>query len=407
MVTSVRLLFSIIVAALVLFCGPSLACYTWITSPSPEVAGWYLSTPDRVVLNGGQAYDCGTLESGTMDFRIGRELYASHTPRDFDILVGLHLEEELHYQWKVYKKNAQQQYDLKYTHTLDRVDYCFAPYLNATSFGDADGNVAGDYLIQWIAWDMGKHSGEYFVEAQDWPSENPGHGEFLVTVVDSGEGRLPTTNLNGVNRCNIRWAQATSTTADLNIGYGDDFTLPAGKTWVIDKIRVWAVLDVPMYPTYHVGDHFESIILYGGLAAGSLGEKKSATLATGSNSSGDVTATAVSYSGGVNYKCADGRENQIWQVDFSNLNWSVTGGTAYAFGVRGVPRVDRLWFLHATNSELAGWSGYGDNKVRRFDLADLNEEVNFFDPLAAWLGRDSSDNVRGSDINVQVFAHEQ
>lgn len=223
---------------------------------------------------------------------------------------------------------------------------------------------------------------------------------------------LPQVNINssaGANRANIRWANSES-----GLFYGDDFQLPTGS-WLIDKIRVWAIPSVPGYPDYCLGDHFSSIVLYIKDPSYPLIKRISADLMQGSNNCSDMNVhiKRVFYANGEGYQRADGGFDKIWQIDFDKLSWGIDGGSGnnFLFGVYGVPRVDRLWFNAASNAVLSGWSaGSNTNKIFGFNVDPLGVEsspLDFINPLAAWLGRNSSGTVRGSDINVQVFAHQR
>lgn len=207
---------------------------------------------------------------------------------------------------------------------------------------------------------------------------------------------LPTTNLNntaGAARCNIRWASVSA-----NIGCGDDFALPSGQ-WVIDMIRVWIVPDVPVSPLYNLGDHFQSIALYTGAATGSLVEAASGTFVQGTSSTDNprisFVRTSYQHQTEKDYQSADGTYSDLWQVEFSNLGWEVTGGTSYVFGVHAVPRVDRQLFLHATH-----WSSQGDGLIRQFDINNLQAGSSTISG-SGWFGGVSS------DVNVQIYAHPQ
>lgn len=213
---------------------------------------------------------------------------------------------------------------------------------------------------------------------------------------------LPTADLNnGPGRCNIRWANST----EFTVGYGDDFTLPAGPNWVVDKLTIWAVPDIPASPEYYLGDHYQSIYLYGGAVGSAFSSICSGTFSTGSNTVSSVTptssqivVTSTDYVVGeatVKYGAADGSSQQMWKVEFSAPGWTLTGGTSYSFGVMGVPRVDRLWFNHATH-----YASKGDGQVREFDTSSLSGTRSLVSG-SAWFGGN------GSDINVQIYAHPQ
>ncbi len=225
-----------------------------------------------------------------------------------------------------------------------------------------------------------------------WSS--PGNSDGVV-VYDPTVARvnrpLPDSDLNnaaGSSRRNIRWAdKATS------VGYGDDFTLASGKNWVVDKIVVWCVPDVSVSPAYNLSDYYSSVSLYGGPTSAVLPTTpiSTGTFTTGnSTDNNNIAITSATYLGGVNYQDADGAYSQIWRIEFANPNFgTLTGGTSYSFGVLGVPRVDRLWFNHASYSAPSPWDGY----IRRFDSTTSISPT-------GWFGK-------GSDINVQVFAHPQ
>lgn len=196
-------------------------------------------------------------------------------------------------------------------------------------------------------------------------------------------------NSHDANRSNIKWADNNP-----NVAYGDDFTLATGD-WTIDRITVWTIPTVPGYSSYALGDHFSSVTLYKGGATGALTVAKTGTLTAGSNavSGTDITITPTTYPGGADYERPDGGFDQMWRIDFANLNWQVTGDTINVFGVYGAPRVDRLWFNAASHDTPSG-----DGHVRRFDVTDLSDGAKVVDPSGWFAGK-------GSDINVQIFAH--
>ncbi|MCL5104292.1 MAG: PA14 domain-containing protein [Armatimonadetes bacterium] len=209
---------------------------------------------------------------------------------------------------------------------------------------------------------------------------------------------LPTSDLNniaGPDRCNIRWSDSST-----DIGYGDIFSLTANK--VIDRVRVWIVPDMPVLPAYNLGDYFQSITLYTATVTGSppdaLTARMTGTFVTGTcgTDNANITCIRTQYDNAneKDYQGADGTYHQIWQVDFNNLNWSVSGGAYYVFGVLAVPRIDRQCFIHATY-----WASQGDGYIRQYDSTNLSGGSATVSG-ADWFGK-------GSDINVQVFAHPQ
>jgi hypothetical protein len=245
----------------------------------------------------------------------------------------------------------------------------------------------------------------------DYASDTTGFEVRIVPAVDTtaptvdrglpGSQSSYLANINeasGLSRSNVRWASPDPAKA-----YGDDFTLPDGGEWIVDTIRVWTVPAVPMIPAYCIGRYYQSITLYGGPASGGLSALSTGSLDIDSNipSNRNTFVRPIVYANGQSYVTAAGENNQLWQIDFSNLNLAVNGGTAYAFAVVGAPRVDRSWFNHAMNGALSGWTD-ADNQLRWFDLGN---------PGAGTTPTGSTDNGSGwfadkpSDMTVQVFAH--
>ena len=205
---------------------------------------------------------------------------------------------------------------------------------------------------------------------------------------------LPTSNLNdaaNANRCNIRWACAAD-----SAGCGDTFT-PSGD-YVIDAIRVWLVPSIPAFPSYNLGDYFQSIALYKGTYAAGFnpGLAVSGTFFPGTSAtdSPQIALLRVNYqeTGQPQYEQADATYNQLWQVDFRNLGWQVSSGTTYAWGVYAAPVSDRLGFLHASYLQSQTSSG-----VFQFNPASG----------AITTGNGSCSGYFGklSDLNILVFGH--
>jgi hypothetical protein len=220
-------------------------------------------------------------------------------------------------------------------------------------------------------------------------------------AVDRG---LPQVNLNNVSvdsRANVRWT-------GLENGFvGDDFTIGApGETWVIDAIRTWAVPQIPVTSTKHLGDLFQDVRLYFGSAAKtSLTPIASTMLREGSDESEDarITIMDATKDGSVVPYDDFGTNLRIWQVAF-HLNMAVQGGVKYAFGVWGMGRAvpdkeDKIqpWFNLASNAPLS---------ATRQDGADGT--LLLFDGGGRFGGTFNSSGAnwdKSSDINVQVLAH--
>jgi len=191
---------------------------------------------------------------------------------------------------------------------------------------------------------------------------------------------------------------------------GDDFHVGAsGETWLIDKIRVWAVVPGSGH-SENMGDLFSTISLYGGLASDPITDDKardadcdchglvalkSATLPQGKSDSGnkDISISPVNTRSEA-LREVRGVGGSLWQIDFQNLQWSVPGGVGIEFGVRGEAR--------EASSKNSGpfWFSYGSairdsHRLKVFDRRRLPKA--FFDG-----GKQMGDATIG--INVQVWA---
>ena len=217
-------------------------------------------------------------------------------------------------------------------------------------------------------------------------------------VVDRG---LPQANLNNASgpvRSNVRWGWHDH-------GFlGDDFTIGApGEHWVIDAIRTWAVPGTGEAKLPHLGDYYKDVRLHFG--TGDLTPVATAQLTENSDdtSNGDVKLSDATASGALPYDDF-GTPLRIWQIDFTNLNLRVEGGTTYRFGVwgngRAVPGMEGkqfMWYNHASNAPLSGTKqDAADGSMLKFDAAGRYEGTF----TAQGNGWDKS-----ADINLQVFAH--
>ncbi|MHB1456871.1 MAG: right-handed parallel beta-helix repeat-containing protein [Armatimonadota bacterium] len=245
---------------------------------------------------------------------------------------------------------------------------------------DIDGEPRQVYINGSSSVDIG--ADEYYYDYTNEPSPTANRG-------------LPSTDLNdSVNRCNIRWGEEST-----SVSYGDDFTFYSGCTWKIDKIRVWIVPEIPVSPSYYLGNYYSSITLSKYVSGTGLTTLRSGNFSTGTNTTSDgrISISQDAYQSGgnsYNYMSADGTYKQIWKVDFdvSDLNWTLASGATAKFAVSMVPTVDRLCFLHATNSTSGTntfWKYFGTTATEITTLTG-----------SGWFGK-------GSDINVQVFAHPQ
>jgi hypothetical protein len=221
-----------------------------------------------------------------------------------------------------------------------------------------------------------------------------------LLVVDRGLPQANLNNVSGAARSNVRWG------SDDQAFVGDSFVVGApGEKWVIDSIRTWAVPGQTRVDPDHLGDFYQDVRLYFGPNGSSLTPIASTRLSSGSDATHnpDVRISEATRSGAPLYDDF-GTALRVWQIDFTNLALWFEGGTAYSFGVWGMGRAAPRragkvfeWFNHASNAALSGVPQDGsDGLLLLFDgsggyQGDFNGQGNGWD--------------KGSDINVQVFAH--
>jgi hypothetical protein len=209
---------------------------------------------------------------------------------------------------------------------------------------------------------------------------------------------LPNTNLNnaaGESRCNVCWSLGPTAMT------GDDFMLPAGKTYQVTTLRIWIVPVFNKTEPPTLGDWYESVALY----AGKAGSPSMAVLSSSAWSPGNdqpdtpsIQVKKVDYpqNPGSKYQGTAGDFYQVYEVAFTDLQWQVPGGTKYWFGVRGVSRGlnDYPWMNHASNGPLSGSPQDGaDDYYLVFDtggklLQSIDSSTNGWD--------------KSSNINVQI-----
>ena len=221
-----------------------------------------------------------------------------------------------------------------------------------------------------------------------------------VLAVDRG---LPQNNLNnasGTARSNVRWGWHDH-------GFlGDDFTIGApGERWVIDAIRTWAVPGHSEAMAARLGDFYQDVRLYLGTSSADLSPVATAQLADGTDeiANPNVSVSEATRNGALLYDDF-GAALRIWQIDFTNLNIPVRGGSKTRFGVwgmgRAIPGTDGqtyMWFNHASNAALSGNRQDGaDGVMLKFDAAGRSEGI---------LNAEGNGWDKTADINVQVFAH--
>ena len=221
-----------------------------------------------------------------------------------------------------------------------------------------------------------------------------------ILAVDRG---LPQNNLNnasGSARSNVRWGWHDH-------GFlGDDFTIgAAGEHWVIDAIRTWAVPEHSETSAARLSDFYQDVRLYLGSSSTDLTPVATAMLTDGNDEieNQSVRISEATRNGALLYDDF-GSSLRIWQIDFTNLNIPVRGGSKTRFGVwgmgRAIPGQDGktyMWYNHGSNAALSGNRQDGaDGVMLLFDAAGRSEGAH----KAEGNGWD-----KPSDINVQVFAH--
>ena len=242
---------------------------------------------------------------------------------------------------------------------------------------------------------------------------------YGALIVDRG---LPTDNLNqaaGSSRSNVAWGDnpAFDATFNVNWTYGDTFTVgSAGQSYLISSLRVWIVGDPSGTALNQI---FSSLSLLGGAlgstpsAAPACGNTTGSNcfdasnitvLKTGATGAGDITVVSTTYSNAQGYQNIVGGFNNIYQVDFNNLNWLVAGGTTYLFAVNGVPgsvgNGGNSPRLSASNAGFGGVVAEGSDGV----LWELGTNLSNNGVVAdSWSSLTSAAWDKDSDINVQVF----
>jgi len=227
----------------------------------------------------------------------------------------------------------------------------------------------------------------------------PVFGASPELVVDRGLPQINLNNSSGTVRSNVRWGWYDQ-------GFlGDSFTVGSpGERWVIDSIRTWTVPgDAKGQPT-QLGDYYQDVRLYFG-KSGDVTPLAAAALAPGSSETGNpnIRISEAAQNGAPLYDDF-GTNLRVWQVEFSNLNLVVDGGTTYRFGVWGIGRPiggndnqSYPWFNHASNAGLSGSpQATADGSMLMFDGGGRFQGT-FQSQGSGW--------DKPADINVQVFAH--
>lgn len=236
-------------------------------------------------------------------------------------------------------------------------------------------------------------------------------GAVETLLVDRG---LPNANLNsasGVLRSNVSWNWPYD---DPPFPYrisGDTFVLPTpteGYNWTVDTIRTWSPA-IPIDSTDSLGDIYFWIMLYGKVAGldGALEIKSEGGITGNSSDNPDIKLTHVYYdaAGNPSYEGQDGAYWQIWQIDFTNLNWVVPPSEQIQFGVDALG--SDYWYNHASNAGLGGVPAQGaDGSIWYFSATgDLPAAIPCDSNYPDGENSIACQWDKSSDINVQVYGH--
>lgn len=183
--------------------------------------------------------------------------------------------------------------------------------------------------------------------------------------------------------------QSLGLTKQTDAFIADDFVVGAAKEdWVIDRIRLWAVADPKAPSPRALGGLVKKISLLGGIATDlpkpnqppgadcdchNLPVLKSTSIESASNTAGNRDV-----------EIANGPQihgSLTWQIDFSDLRWSVPGGTRIQFGVFAEPNSGYSWYNLATPSDAAeqlrvfSSTGKFERALRPLSPARINVQV--------------------------------
>jgi hypothetical protein len=203
---------------------------------------------------------------------------------------------------------------------------------------------------------------------------------------------LPTAGINlaGAARSNIAPIPPAGSVL------GDDFTLAAGTSYLVDSITVWIVGNCAIGSTQCAAPtnttpttEFSTIQLFGGLDNGTNGPV--------SPLSSTYTSTRVQYNGTTDYLSPNnGLFFPIFQLTFANLNLLIPGGQLYDFAVQGTPIGNNTFALHSSTAGISGGTQQGaDNLVLVYSGNPL------FVTGAAGAGN-FANFTNGADVNVLV-----
>lgn len=121
------------------------------------------------------------------------------------------------------------------------------------------------------------------------------------------------------------------------------------------------------------------------------------------NSNPSIVHTAVRYADNTDYQVPSNAYIQLWQTDFANLAYVVSGGQKLRFSADGtlVTGVPYYWFNHASNSAKSGVAQQdADGKILAWAKNDFINLVpyEFDSSIDGW--------DKSSDLNVVIYAEQ-
>ncbi len=228
-------------------------------------------------------------------------------------------------------------------------------------------------------------------------------GTSRVAVASTTYSRpLPVINLNNAadgSRSNI--APVESNFSGVPFILGDDFRLSdAGLngTYNVNTFTVWEVGNAPLTSATDPGgappsSEFSSITLYGGLDSADLAAESST-----------YNETRIFYTGGLNYQDVNsGTYFPIYQLDFTNVNWTLDSSILYNFAIGSTPIGGNTFALHAANFGTSGVVGNGADNT--FILYEHDPPSNLSAPWIATFNSDANTVPgfpKGADINLNI-----
>jgi hypothetical protein len=129
--------------------------------------------------------------------------------------------------------------------------------------------------------------------------------------------------------------------------FGDDFTLTQNS--VINSLSVWVIGENPI-STSPADELNVGIRLYGASQDDDTAPDSPGLTLLASNY---TSFTRVYFEGGANYVVGEKNE-PIFKITFSGLNWNVNAGTTYDFALKGLSDFGYLLNLGITNSDPNG-----------------------------------------------------